>query len=214
MVLTFLIGCSDYEFAGDKVASGGPRHRRDSGEVDTAWDSGGEDPDTGGGAVEDPPDEDEPCTTTKTVRVGVTADDWWEGWLGGQHFGEQEHWWETTWTDFELECGDHVLAIYATDLHQAISGFIGQVEIDGEIVAQTGDGQFKVYDGRLEGREWRQFEYDDSAWTTGEPCDVSSATGWWGYSPTDLTNAGAWWIWSGECLELGDASFRLAFTVQ
>lgn len=215
MIVALLFACTDYELTGGKPAAGGRRRQDDSASEDGAFDTAADDgEDTGGGAIPDETDtSSEPCTSTKTVRIGVTADDWWEGWLAGQHFGEQEHWWETTWTELEVPCGEHVLAIYATDLHQAISGFIGQVEIDGVVVAQSGDGQFLVHAGQPEG-EWQRASYDDSAWGVGQGCNYADATGWWGSSPTDLVSAGAWWIWPNDCLSLGDAAFRLPISVQ
>lgn len=210
-----LAACSEYGIHDEKTGSDGETlDAHDT--ADTAVDTGTVDtgdPDT----REDGPDPDtgsDPCASPHTVRIGVTADDWWEGWFLGQHFGPEEHWWETTWTEFQAECGTYTLAVYATDLHEAISGFIGQVEVDGVIVSQTGDGSWKVYPTDPGGSEWRRSDYDDSAWTAGQPCDVSAATGWWGNSPEDLTGAGAWWLWPRDCLALGDAAFRLTVTVE
>lgn len=212
-MLLLLAACSEYEFKTDPDQPGDRPPRDDDPVTDTAALS-----DTGtvpdDGEVTSPHDTDtDPCSHTHTVRIGLSADDWWEGWFAGNHFGEVEHWWETGWQDFEVECGTYALAVYATDMHQAISGFIGEVYVDGELVAQTGDGTWKVYEGEPEGTEWRHTAYDDSAWGTGTSCEYTSATGWWGSSPADLTANGAWWIWPHACLDLGSAAFRVDVVV-
>lgn len=211
MLLSLAIACSDYEFQNEKAE---PReHTREEPGPETDTSAVADDTAEPGEGTGEVPDEGEPCEGTRTVRVGLSADDIWTGWLAGTEFGNVEHWWETGWTEFELECGNYVLAVYATDAHQAISGFIGQVEVDGVVKHQTGDGTWKVYDGNPGGSDWKRPAFDDSTWGTGEPCEYSAATGWWGSSPADLTGAGAWWIWPHDCLALGDAAFRLTFSV-
>lgn len=207
--LALLLACSDYGFSGDPPGNQGGLHPggpgQDTGEGDDSgepWDPAN--PETG----------EEPCEETRTVRFGLAADDVWTAWIAGQELGPVEQWWETSWNTVELDCGEHVLAVYATDAHQAISGFIAQVEVEGRIVAQTGDGTWKVYDGDPGGNDWKDPAYDDRAWGDGQPCEVGAATGWWGSSPADLTGAGAWWLWPRDCLALGDAAFRLRFTVE
>ncbi|MFZ5479011.1 MAG: hypothetical protein ACOZNI_19730 [Myxococcota bacterium] len=213
MLIALLTACSEYEVsakpdhgAGDERVPLGPD---DEGEGDTG-------DDVGGGTVTEPDDDettDEPCVGTKRVRIGLAADDYWEGWVDGVAFGSAEHWWEAAWYEMELSCGEHVVSVYATDLHQAISGFIAVFEVDGEPTRVTGDGTWRVTPGHGE-RGWQDPGFDDSGWDMGTSCETSSATGWWGGNPADLLSMGAWWIWSGECLELGDASFRTTVVVE
>lgn len=209
MLLLTLLACTDYELQSGKDE---PHDRPPRDEPAPATDTSGveDSGDPGGGTV---PDDGDPCAATHTVRIGLAADDIWTAWIAGQELGPAEQWWETVWNEVELECGTYALAVYATDAHQAISGFIGRVEVDGVLVAQTGDGRWKVYDGDPGGTAWRRSVYDDSAWGTGQGCETSSATGWWGSSPADLISQGAWWIWPRECLALGDAAFRVTITV-
>lgn len=208
-----LLACTDYELTKETRDPRGRPPLEDTA-VDTDADTTAADTSEPDDATIPSDDTTEPCSTTRTVRVGLSADDIWVGWLAGTEFGNVEHWWETTWTEFELECGTYVLAAYATDAHQAISGFIGQVEVEGTIVTQTGDGTWLVHEGDPGGSDWHHSRYDDSAWGPGVLCEVSAATGWWGSSPADLTSAGAWWIWPHDCLALGSAGFRVWFTVE
>ncbi len=214
MLLALLVACSDYEFSDGKREPGDRPPRDEPGaETDTSAVEG-DTGDTGAGTVDVPGEEGDPCAATHTVRIGLAADDVWTAWIAGQELGPYEQWWETVWSTVELECGTYTLAVYATDAHQAISGFIGRVEVDGAVVAQTGDGSWKVYDGRPPaGTDWHRTAYDDSAWGTGQGCEYGAATGWWGSSPADLTGAGAWWIWPRDCLALGDAAFRVTISV-
>jgi hypothetical protein len=206
-MLTLLLACSEYEVTGKPTDPAEPgREPRDPVEElegDTGDDRGG------GGTVTDV----DPCEGSKHVRLGLAADDYWEGWVDGVAFGSAEHWWEAAWTEMDLACGEHVISVYATDLHQAISGFIAVFEVEGEPVSVTGDGRWRVTAGHG-ARGWQEPGFDDSGWDVGTSCEESSARGWWGTSPVDLQEMGAWWIWSGECLNLGDASFRVTVTVE
>lgn len=212
MLVLLLLACSEYNVAGSSEHLGKDEDTAGDTPEGSAGTPEGDDP--GNATTSDPPDEeeDEPCETPHVVRIGLSADDWWEGWIDGQHFGGVEHWWQTEWTTFELECGTYTLAVYATDLHQAISGFIGIVEVDGIVFSMTGDNKWKAQAGQATGN-WHDPTYDDSAWTIPQGCEERSATGWWGSSPTDLTDQGAWWVWSQDCLGLGDTSFRLTFSL-
>lgn len=212
MLLLLLLACSDYAVSGRKDEPGrGDRPPKDGPAADTgdlpAPDDGSGD---GEGTV---PDDGDGCEGTRTVRLGLAADDVWTAWIDGNELGTAEHWWEATWFDLSLDCGPHVLAVYATDAHQAISGFVAAVEVDGALASVTGDGSWKVTAGHG-AQGWHGAGFDDSGWGTGVPCEQGSATSWWGGSPEDLRALGAWWIWSGECLALGDASFRLTFDVR
>ncbi|MCK6505612.1 hypothetical protein L6R53_19805 [Myxococcota bacterium] len=212
-LLPLLAACSDYGFANPAPGNLDPLDTGRPGEEGDGGGGGGGDGGQPGGPT-DPETEGDPCEETRTVRFGLAADDIWTAWVGGQELGPVEQWWQTTWNEVELECGEHVLAVYATDAHQAISGFIAEVQVEGRVVARTGDGSWRVHDGDPGGNAWKDPAFDDSGWGTGLGCDVAAATGWWGNQPADLTGAGAWWIWPRDCLSLGDAAFRLRFTVE
>jgi hypothetical protein len=207
-----LVACSEYDLNGAvKDPDAPPDRDRGSPDVDTedALDTGG----TASGTVTDDPG-DTGCTSgSHHVRIGLAADDVWTAWLDDAALGTAESWWQTTWIDADVGCGPHVLAVFATDLHQAISGFIAAVYVDDELRTVTNDGAWRVTAGHgADG--WRTAHFDDSGWSTGVPCEASSATSWWGGSPDDLRALGAWWIWSGECLDLGNGSFRWTFDVE
>lgn len=206
--MLLLLACTEYDLSGDKDHGPGEDPEPDAPAIDT----GDTDADTGSdsGSVIVPPED---CDAGRTVRFGLAADDVWEAWVDNTSVGTAESWWQATWLEANLDCGSHVLAVYATDLHQAISGFIAVVEVEGVVVNTSADGSWKVLAGRGE-PGWKTPSYDDGAWGAGQPCESASATGWWGGSPADLLAAGAWWLWPQECLALGDGSFRLRFEVE
>lgn len=208
MLSLLLLACSDYDLAGH-AKEPRPRDERDT--VDVIADSGGTD--TGAGDTGVVPYGGDDCEAGRTVRIGLAADDVWEGWVDDVSFGTAESWWQATWTETQLDCGPHVLAVYATDMHQAIAGFIAVVEVEGTVVNTSADGSWKVVAGHG-GAGWRSPGFDDSAWGPGQPCNTADATGWWGGSPADLLADGAWWLWPTDCLALGDGSFRLGFVVE
>ena len=212
MLITLVLSCSDYELSGDPVRARPRDGEGDNPANDTAGSADDDDDATGTGEASEQ-DDAEPCEGARHVRIGLAADDYWEGFIDGVAFGAAEHWWEAAWYEMELECGEHAIAVYAADLHQAISGFIAIVEVEGEPVTRTGDGAWRVAAGSG-GSGWQEPGFDDSSWDVGTSCEATSAMGWWGDSPPDLRAAGAWWIWSGECLNLGDARFRITVNVE
>lgn len=202
--MLLLLACTEYGYSdleGDKAGGAGDSGFRPGGGHEGQEDSGRE-----GEVVET--GDDGACAGRHELRLGLAVDDWWEAWIDGEYVGEAEHWWESTWIEQEVEGCEHVIAVHGRDLHQAISGFIAEAWVDGELAAQTGDGRWLVYEGHAPDG-WHEVGYDDSAWSAGEACDRASATGWWGESPPDLRASGAWWIWPHECLDLGEASFRV-----
>ncbi len=211
-MLLLLVACSEYDLADHQKDTRG-REPHDT--ADVLVDSG--DLDTGGaddtGVVPTGADSGDGCDAGRTVRIGLAADDVWEGWVDGVSFGTAESWWQATWTEAHLDCGSHVLSVYATDLHQAIAGFIAVVEVEGAVVNTSADGTWKVIPGHG-GAGWKDAGFDDSTWGAGQACNRADATGWWGGSPTDLIADGAWWLWPQDCLALGDGSFRLRFEVR
>lgn len=211
-LLFALLGCSEYDLTGKPGHDGAPDTAADTGPgVDTAG-SGGRDSGAGeaDGSV---PDTGDPCDAAdRRVRVGLAVDDVFELYIDGVAYGGVEEWWTAHWYEATVGCGAHTVAVHGTDLHQAISGFIAVVEVDGAMVSATGDGAWRVA-GEAPGGDWTAAAFDDSAWGAGWGCDVSTARGWWGSSPVELTDLGAWWIWPRDCLALGEGWFRYDFVV-
>ena len=81
-------------------------------------------PNTGAQQVGNANDPD-PCQgLTQHVRLMLTADDAWQGWMDGTVFnGPGQNTWSTADTlEWDLPCGDHALALYATDTAAVVSG--------------------------------------------------------------------------------------------
>lgn len=208
-MLLLLVACSDYGYTG----AGDPPGHPGDGKGPQALDTAEEEAQGGDSGAWTETEDTEPCAGTHTVRVGLAADDVWEAWVDEQALGTAEHWWETVWTEVQVGCGTHVVSVHATDLHQAISGFIAEVYVDGVRVSQTGDSTWVTTQG--DGPTgWRAPDYDDAGWMSPTPCEKSSAESWWGSNPPDLRASGAWWIWSNACLDLGESAFRMVFDVE
>jgi len=92
---------------------------------------------------------------------------------------------------------------------QTIAGFMAQVSVDGTGVSHTGDGSWKITSGSEPG-DWYQVDFDDSGWSTPQPCADTSP---WGTEPTELLDTGAVWVWyDSDCrssASLGDGWIRL-----
>ncbi len=142
------------------------------------------------------------------IKLSLTADDAYQAWIDGAEVTGSS---SSTWSSDDsataiLESGGHAIAVYATDQHAVIAGFIAAVEVDGSAWSYTGDGSW-LHSATSPASGWEDPAFDDSAWTTPHTCADSSP---WGSSPADLLAAGAKWVWwTTDCRALGEAWFRL-----
>jgi hypothetical protein len=161
------------------------------------------------GQGEDP----DPCAGfTQHVKLVLTADDAWQGWLDGTEFTApgQNSWSSIDTLEWDLECGDHALALYATDTAQVIAGVLAAIEVEGTVTFVSGGAGWTMYDSSPPS-DWRDIAFDDSSWHVPEVCGDTSP---WGSTPQPLYDLGAQWIWwTSSCRDLGEAWFRLNFTV-
>lgn len=156
----------------------------------------------------------DPCDGfTQTVTVMLTADDAWQGWVDGTSFSApNQNTWSTSDTlEWEMACGDHTLALYATDTAHAVSGVILVVWVEGVVRFVSGPTtDWRMLDTSPPAG-WTDVTFDDSAWTVPQACSSSSI---WGSSPQPFYDEGAQWIWwTSSCSSLGEAWFRLDFSV-
>jgi hypothetical protein len=144
-----------------------------------------------------------------TVQIILTADDAWMGYVDGTYLGEQSGWNQVDSYALVLDQGEHIIAIHAWDVGAAIAGFLAQVNVDGIPVAHTGDGSWKITSGS-EPTDWAQVDFDDSGWSSTQPCGDTSP---WGTEPSELLDTGAVWSWyDTDCRSsssLSDAWIRL-----
>lgn len=148
-----------------------------------------------------------------TVRIMLTADDAWEGWLDETAFTapNQRDWTHSDTVEWELGCGPHTLALAASDQAYVTSGVIAVVWVEDEVRFLSGPDNWKISDGEPEAG-WQAIVYDDSAWKVPEVCADTSP--WGTYWPAEFYTYGAQWIWwTSECRNLGKAWFRLNFSV-
>lgn len=155
----------------------------------------------------------DPCEGfTQHVKLTITADDAWQGWLDGTAFTApgQNAWSSIDTLEWDLECGDHALALYATDTAQVIAGVLAAIEVEGTVTFVSGPSNWTMYD-TTPPADWTDIAFDDSAWHIPEVCGDTSP---WGSTPQPLYDLGAQWIWwTSDCRNLGEAWLRLNFTV-
>lgn len=174
-----------------------------------------DDPDTPGNGAEFYGNgvEDDPCDGfSQTVDLTLTADDAWQAWIDGTSFtGPGASAWSTSDSfEWEMPCGNHTLAIYATDTANVISGVIAVVSVEGTVRFVSGPSNWRIADSEP-ASDWVDVTYDDSAWKVPEVCADTSPWGTW---PQPYYDQGAQWIWwTSACHDLGQAWFRLDFTV-
>jgi hypothetical protein len=161
------------------------------------------------GNAEDP----DPCDGyLQSVELFITADDAWQGWIDGVSFSapNQNSWSAFDTLDWELACGDHTLALYATDTAQAVSGVIAVIKVEGTVRFVSGPTDWSMLDSTPPAG-WQDVGFDDSGWHTPEVCANTSL---WGSAPQPFYDLGAQWIWwTSNCTDLGEAWLRLDFTV-
>ena len=151
--------------------------------------------------------------THYAVDMQLTADDSWTATLDGEPISgsNQNLWSSSDVLVFDLDPGEHVIAVYAWDVARVIAGFMGVVRVDGEPIAVTGDGNWHVTTVEPD-PSWTQVGFDDSAWAIPQVCTAASA---WGGRPTDLTGDGAQWVWhDANCRALGQGWYRLQFVLE
>lgn len=150
------------------------------------------------------------------VRLGLTADDAWEGWLDGLPIARPpgpHHWKDTSWHELTLRSGCHTLTLHAWDLHAVTSGIIAAIEIDGVPRWVSGDDkpEWHVTGPDVPPAGWHAVDFDDAAWTSPAACANTQP---WAGLPYDLHALGARWVWwNPSCRDLSNAYFRLVFTV-
>ena len=157
--------------------------------------------------------EPDPCEGfTQHVRLVLTADDAWDGWLDGTRFTApgEDAWNAIDTLEWDLECGDHALALYATDTAQVIAGVLAAIEVEGTVTFVSGGSGWTMIDS-MPAANWTDVAFDDSTWHIPEMCGDTSP---WGSTPQPLYDMGARWIWwTPDCRDLGEAWVRLNFTV-
>jgi hypothetical protein len=150
---------------------------------------------------------------TWSLEVNITADDSWQMWIDGEPAGAATGWSVTDVHEAAVvlnQDGPHVIAVHAYDLYNVISGFIAYVTVDGQKVAVTGDGKWRMV-GEEPEADWFMPWYNDDHWTQPNICAVTTP---WGSNPTDLTKIGAQWVWdNSNCYVLGATWFRLEFQI-
>ena len=155
----------------------------------------------------------DPCDGyAQTVRVMLTADDAWQGWLDGASFTapNQNTWSASDTMEWELGCGDHTLALYATDTAAAVSGVIAVVWVEDVVRFVSEPTNWTMVDSAPPS-DWTDVGFDDSGWNVPQVC---SDTSLWGSYPQPFYDQGAQWIWwTTQCRNLGEAWLRLNFTV-
>ncbi len=156
---------------------------------------------------------DDPCDGfTQTVELFLTADDSWQGWIDGVEFAgpNQSVWNQFDTFEWEMECGDHALSLYARDTGLTIAGVIAVVRVEGVVRFVSGPTDWTMTDA-LPPSGWTDPAFDDSGWHIPEVCADTSP---WGSTPQPFYDLGASWIWwSTNCRDLGEAWLRLNFTV-
>ena len=147
-----------------------------------------------------------------TVRVLLTADSEWEGWLDGEPFtaANQADWRFGDDVVLRMEPGEHTLAIYAKDTNAVAAGFISAIYVDGTLVDVTGDGSWRITDSEP-ATDWTAVSFDDSSWGTPVAC---ADTGTWGTYPQSFYDQGAAWVWvTADCLTLGEGWLRYSLSL-
>ena len=161
------------------------------------------------GNGEDP----DPCKGfLQSMNLFITADDQWQGYLDGEELiGPNQYSWSSFDTfDWEVECGQHVLAISAQDSGQVIAGVIAAISVEGTVTYVTDTTHWRITDVEPD-PTWVEVGFDDSSWNIPGTCSDTSP---WGSTPQPFYDLGAEWIWwTSDCRDLGEGWLRLEFSV-
>lgn len=155
----------------------------------------------------------DPCDGyAQHVKLMLTADDSWDGWIDSTSFTgpNADNWSASDTFEWDMACGDHTLALYATDVAHAVSGVIAVVWVEGVVKYVSGPTDWTIVDTEPPAG-WTDVGFDDSGWNIPQVC---SSTAPWGSAPQPFYDQGAQWIWwTSSCSDLGQAWLRLNFNV-
>ena len=155
----------------------------------------------------------DPCLgLSKHITLMLTADDAWDGWMDGTEFfgANSDNWSASDTLEWDMGCGDHTLALYATDVAHSVSGVIAVVWVDGAVRFVSGPTDWTIVDSPPPAG-WTDITFDDSGWNIPQVCSSNAI---WGASPQPFYDQGAAWIWwTSSCADLGEAWLRLNFSV-
>jgi hypothetical protein len=147
------------------------------------------------------------------VKIKWAADDASLMFLNGTKVAETSRWYDLHEKEFTLKGGCHTLAIQVVDTQQVVSGLLISIEINGQSVWKSGEGNAfaRVTGPDYPSEDWKSLEYREIGWKKPEVCSDQSP---WGTIQSGLQGQGAKWTWwSQDCKPMSQAFFRVSFAL-
>lgn len=160
--------------------------------------------------------------------VRVSGDNSWVVFIDGEKVAEGADWQQVTTSEFELDNGFAVIAVYVHDAEpgaSGVGGFLADIILDDDTYIGTSDYEGDEEDTwpgwKSDGGEvladrnddWEQPDFDDSDWDEPQEYDQFGG-GVWGFGAGAMKNVLhdpdclAYWIWHGPNDGEDDVYFR------
>lgn len=163
-------------------------------------------------------------TTNAVPKKGtlrVSGDNTWVAYVNGEKVAEHIHWNQPTVSEFELDNGFAVIAVYVHDAEPGAAGrggFLADIILDDkpEYIG-TGEDGWRCEAGKPIGQRndgWEKVDFDDSDWETKLQIYEKFGGGIWGGGADAMRNlfgdpeCTANWVWCGPNDVEDDIYFR------
>lgn len=163
-------------------------------------------------------------TTNAAPKKGtlrVSGDNTWIAYVNGEKVAEHIHWNQPTVSDFELDDGFAVIAVYVHDAEPGAAGrggFLADIVLDDKPdYIGTGEDGWRCQAGKPVAQRndgWEKVDFDDSDWETELQIYEKFGGGIWAGGANDMQNlfgepeCTANWVWCGPNDVEDDIYFR------
>lgn len=163
-------------------------------------------------------------TTNAVPKKGtlrVSGDNTWIAYVNGEEVANHVHWNQPTVSDFELDDGFAVIAVYVHDAEpgaQGRGGFLADIVLDDKPnYIGTGEDGWRCQAGKPIAQRndgWEKPDFDDSDWETKLETYEKFGGGIWGGGANDMRalfgdpECTANWVWCGPNDVEDDIYFR------
>ena len=157
----------------------------------------------------------------KNGTLRVSGDNTWVAFVNGEKVAESDNWQQVTVSDFTLDAGFAVIAVYVHDAEPGAAGrggFLADIILDDKPkYIGTGEEGWRCDTGKLLAQRndgWEKINFDDSDWEDELEIYEKFGAGIWGFGAAAMRqflkdpDCEANWVWCGPNDVEDDIYFR------
>lgn len=142
------------------------------------------------------------------LNILLTADNVSQAYFNGVLLGSSDNWKNSTSYNVELQTGENVVSVKASDV-DGVAAFIAQLVWNDS--TQTSNENWKVITNAEAG--WQNIGFDDSHWEQATSFGAYGSSPWLYNVKNFPTDSGAQWIWSSDNLNDDEVYFRFVINL-